>query len=483
MKNTILKNYIYNLTYSVLNIIIPLITIPYVSRVLLSDGVGRVSYAQNVASYFVLVASLGIPNYGIKVIAKNSSDREQLSLRFWEIFLINAFSTLMSTVAFYCLVLCNNLFAEDRSIYIIVGFSVILNFMNVDWFYRGVEDFKYITIRNIAIKTISLACIFLFVHTKDDIIVYALIVTSSTCVNYVFNIVHLRKYISIIHSGSLSIKKHIKPILFMFTSAVAIEIYAQTDTTMIGMFSRMENVGYYTNSTKMERLVVTAITAIGTVLLPRFSKYYEQHDRIRINNLVSKTVMYLLLISLPCAVGIFMLSDDIVIVLFGSDFYPAITTLKILSFVIPILAIGNIYGTQIMIASGMERKLTMTVCCGALTNIVINGALIPKFAQNGAAVATVITELLVMILQIFLTRTVVTTFIDRDVVLKMIMQCIVMCIVIILIKMIIVNELVELIICLPVGILLYFGTGLLLKNNFVIELKENISEVLCRKKH
>ena len=375
-----------------MKIFFPLIIMPYVSRILLPDGLGRVSYAQNIASYFILIASLGIPNYGIREIAKNGENIQDRSRSFFEIFYINLASTLFVTLIYYFLVFHTEYFAEKRLIYCIVGIALIFNAFNIDWFYKGLEEFRYITIRSYIVKFISLIAIFLFIRSNGDVNKYALILTLATSANYVFNIIHVRKYL-IYPKGALDYRKHIKPIFFLF-AAVLVELYAQLDITMLGTICGETYVGYYTNVIKIIQIITIVITSIGSVLLPRFSVFYYEKQTEELKKTVKKTVQYILFISIPCAVGVIFESESVVRIMFGEAFLPAVATMRILSPLIPIFAVGNIFGTQLLMALNQEKKLMMTVLIGAIVNVILNFLLIGRFQQNGAAAASVITYML-----------------------------------------------------------------------------------------
>lgn len=478
---SILKNYLLNATYSLLNIIIPIITIPYVSRILLADGVGKVSFAQNIVSYFVLIASLGIPNYGIREVAKSANDILQRSKVFWEIFLINCISTTIAVIAYYTTILTVGYFGDKRILLIVVGLSLVLNICNIDWFYKGIEDFKYITIRSYIIKILSLIAILIFVRSPNDIVIYAFIVTATTSTNYILNIIHVRKFINPYPIRKLELKSHLKPIFFMFATALAVELYAQLDTTMVGVLCGDTYVGYYSNSMKLIKILVVVITAIGTVLLPRISQYIQTGRKEDVSNLLKKAVEYILFISLPATLGLFMVSNDIVKLFFGSDFLPAITTMKILVFLVPIISVGNIFGSQLLIALNQEKLLTLTVFLGAIVNLLLNSFLIIGCKQNGAAVASVIAELCVMCSQIILSRRFIKIDIDKTNIVKTIVQCIVMIGSVCMVRVLFGAGIVRLIAEMIVGGLCFIITGLIIKNRFELDIFEKISMEIKRR--
>ena len=447
-----------------MGVLFPLIIMPYISRILLPAGLGQVSYAQNITSYFILVASLGIPNYGIREIAKNSQELQNRSQTFLEIFLINFISTVIASFMYYLFIFQTGYFAEKKVIFGIVGISLILNALNIDWFYKGMEEFRYITVRSYIIKIISVFAIFLLVRSENDVNIYALILTLATSANYIFNIFHVKKYV-VLQKYNLNLKKHLKKIIYLFATAAAVELYAKLDVTMVGLICGEVYVGYYSNDMKIIRIVAVIITSLGSVLLPRFSVYYQEKKLEQLNSVTEKAVEYIMFISFPCAVGLFLESEAIVRVLFGEAFLPAIVTMQILAILIPILSIGNIFGTQLLIALDQEKKLTITVIIGAVINIALNSFMIRSFQHNGAAAASVIAELAVMTAQIILTRPYVKIKLNYKLVIKIMVQTCIMAAALIFINQIAILWTIKLLLSVILGVMIYFAAGLLIRNN------------------
>lgn len=473
MKKNLFKNYIFSAAYSLINVIIPVILIPYVSRMLHPEGVGAVAYAQNIVSYFILFASLGIPNYGVREIAKVADERNSRSQIFTEILTINAVATIMATSLYYIVVVNLPYFKDYKSLLLVVGISLFLNCFNIDWFYRGMEEFKYITIRGYIVKILAVLAVFIFVKKESDYILYGLILTLATSCNYILNIIHSRKYISF-PAQKLQLKKHLKPIVFMFATAVAVEIYAQLDTTMLGFLCGDKYVGYYTNAIRLIRIVAVVITSIGTILLPRLSVVYEKNDTVALSEIVNKAIDYILLISIPATLGLWLVSEEVVLVFFGKSFAPAIVTMKLLSLLVPILSIGNIFGTQLMVATKLEKQLTVTVFLGAIVNVCLNSILITRYQQNGAAVASVAAETAVMIAQICIAGRKVKTSIDVVSLEKLSVQAIAMLVAIICVKKIHFTPLVMLTLEVIIGVFVFVIVGLVVKNNLMLEILKRI---------
>jgi len=401
------SNFIYNLLYNGMNILFPLVTIPYVSRVLLAGGVGRVGYAQNIVTYFLIIAQLGIPKYGIREIAKVRDHSQDLSQTFFEIFSINAISTTIALIAYYGMIFILRPFPELMELYAVAGLTLAFNYINCDWLYTGLEEYKYITVRNSLVKLCSLLLIFLFVRDTSDVIPYALIYCIGIGGNHIFNLIQLRRYVRF-PQMPMNCLKHLAPIFVLLSTNLAVELYTQLDTTMTGMICGEECVGYYTNTVKLTRLVVTVITTVGAVLLPRLSYYYKTNDIQLFDSYVNKAFKILLFFSVPAMIGAFLMAEPIILIVLGDDFVPSINTLRILSILMPILAVGNLFGSQILLITDQETKLMKSVIVGAVVNILLNAFLIPRFQQNGAALGSVIAEFTVMALQTWYARKAVT---------------------------------------------------------------------------
>lgn len=396
-------NATFNVIYKLLNALFPLITATYVARVLLPDGVGKVSYAQNIVMYFTYVAALGLPTYGTREIAKRHDQIDDRNKAFTELFLINFISTTCCVIVYYSLVTLFPAFAENRMLHYVAGIAIILNYINVDWVYQGFEEYRYIAIRSMIIKCVSVAAIFIFVRTKEDFIIYALIHCLATAGNYVFNILNLRKYIKFEFS-KIDIVQHFKPLFTLLSASIAIELYTLLDTTMLGALCTDEIVGYYTNAMKTVKIVITVLAAVISVMLPRLSWYYDNNQMEKFKSLTRNVIKVLFALAIPSALGVFGLSAMMMPVLFGKAFIPAVSTLKILCFLMIPIPFSTLLGAQILCAINQEKKMLIAVVCGAASNISMNAILIPLYQQNGAAIASVISECIVVLVEIFFVK-------------------------------------------------------------------------------
>ncbi len=398
-RKSIFGNFIYNALYNVMNVLFPLITIPYLSRVLMSDGLGKINYARNIVSWFLIFASLGIPRYGVREIARVRSKKELLDKTFSELFIINLISTLGCVVIFLALVFNVAYFKSRLILFLVTGIQLLLNIFNVDWFYQGMEEYSYITRRSFIIKLFSLVLMFVFVKNHDDYIAYALLQSFAVAGNYIFNFIHLKKYIKIVLKN-IELKKHLIPIMILLSTSLATTVYSLLDTTILGIFCSDSVIGYYSNCHKVIQTIATLTASLGSVMLPRLVKYYEKDDKDKVLQLSTKALQIILVVCTPITIGLFFEAKSIVLVVFGADFVPSIITLQVFAPFILLTTIGNLYGTQLLMMLNREKELLITVSVGAGINLVLNLILVNTFQQNGVAFASVVTEAIVMVAQI-----------------------------------------------------------------------------------
>lgn len=395
-KRSLAVNSIYSMIYKLLNVLFPLITATYAARTLLADGVGKVSFAQNIVQYFLVIAALGIPNYGIREIAKRQDDPESTDRVFTELFLINAVSTAACVAVYYGLVLTLDWFADQRLLFITAGLSLIMNFFNVDFFYQGKEEYGYIAARSFAVKLLSLVALFLFVRDTGDFVIYALIHCLAVGGNHLFNVINLRGRVKLCFKG-IHVRRHLKPVIILLASSISIELYTLLDTTMLGLWCADDIVGYYNNATKLARIINSMISSLALVLLPRLSYYYNNGKLEEFRSIADRVLKILTVLAVPAVLGVALLADSMIPVLFGADFIPAVTTLRILSVLVMAVALNNFFGTQILMTVGQEKKLLISVVIGAAVNLTLNALLIRDYQHNGAAFASAVSEVCVLL--------------------------------------------------------------------------------------
>lgn len=456
----------------------PLVSSAYVSRILLPEGVGKVAYAQNIASYFITIAGLGVASYGVREIGKSQKNKRQYSKTVVELLIITSISTFICSLIYYGMVRSFPYFVSNRPLYYAVGIQLILTAANVDWFYQGMEEYGYITARSLIIKILTLAGIFVFVKSKNDLVQYALLSSIALAGNNIINVLHLKKYLVKFDINKIELKQHIKPLLVLLSTGFAIELYTKLDTTTLGVFTSESCVGYYNYATKITSIVVNLAASVSTILLPRFSLYREQNRFDQLKKTIENAQSVILFIAIPSAIGIIIMAKDIIFFLFGEAFIPAATTVQILAVLVIIKSIGNLYGVQVLVAFGKEKTLFYTTVLGAISNVLMNIALIPVFQQNGAAIASVLSELAVCIYQYIAAHRQINTEFDKLDLYKIIIATTVMAVIVHIIAYIVSNTFIAIVSSCLVGVGVYFIVTFLLHVKTSILILKNIRFVL-----
>lgn len=394
------KNSLYNVTYNMANILFPLITSIYVARILLTEGIGKVAYGQNIASYFIVFASLGLPTYGVREIAKVNEDKKRTNKLFTELLIINAGFTTIATIVYILLIFNIDRFQHDHILFLCCGLQIAMNYFNIDWFYQGQENYKYITFRSILVKLICFIAVFFFVRSSKDYVVYALISSLAVTFNNVFNAIYVRRFVRLDFSG-LHFKRHFAPLCILALSVFLSNAYSKIDITMLGAMATDTAIGLYNNAHKIVEIITIVCTSFSAVFLPRLSYYYEHGDKC-FEELIGKGIKILSFIAFPAAVGLFILAPQIIRLLYGVPFLRASVTVRIFTILVIIKSFGNLLCYQLVIATGNEKKRLPAYFLAAILNIIFNALLIPHLAQNGAAIASVISEFVVNTVQLYM---------------------------------------------------------------------------------
>lgn len=461
------KNSLYNVIYRVISVLFPLIMISYASKVLQPQGIGKVSSAQNIAQYFVLIAALGLPTYGTKKIAACCGDTNKINQTFSELFVINFCSTLLCSVVYYMMIIAFPFYRERFPVYAAAGLAIVFNFFNIDWYYQGIEEYKYIMLRGLMVKILSLAFVFIFVRTEKDYVAYALILTLSKVANYLFNIIHVRSRIKFLIKN-INPLQHLKPVLVLLSAAIAVEIYTLADTTMLTFMCGDTIVGYYSNSIKCISVIRTLIAAVCAVFLPRLSFYYAKGDLENFNGLITRGFKILFTFTLPAAIGCALVASDFIPLLFGASFTGSITTTQILSISIITVAFSNFIGYQILVTIGKEKIMLISTVVGAVVNVIMNYFLIRLMQHNGAAIASVITEGTVAMIQLIsIRKSVKIGSMLRECIIPSTVGALLLAIILISIRSTMCEGILRLIVCVVLGVLIYMITNMLLKNDMV----------------
>lgn len=402
MNKSVGKNYIYNLLYQSLTVIAPLLITPYVSRVLGAEAIGIYSYTLSIATYFILFGSLGVSLYGQREIAFYQNDKKKYSLLFWEIFLLRLLTLSISMLVFGFTVLS---FSQYSLYYKVLLIEIIANCFDISWFFQGMEEFKKILFRNFIIKFSTLFLVFFLVKSPDDLLYYFFIYVLSNLMGNLSLWFYLKKYLQKISFRELKIFRHFLPTIILFIPQITIKIYTLLDKSMLGLFldNKME-VGYYDQAQKIILLLLTIVTSLGTVMLPRIASTFASGDKEKVNYYISKSFHYVFLISIPMTLGIILVAHDFVPIYFGENYDSVILLMQVIAPIIFFVAISNVIGIQYLLPTKKQKEYTLSVSFGALVNVIANVLLIPTLGALGACIGSVIAEFVVSFTQMIFTK-------------------------------------------------------------------------------
>jgi O-antigen/teichoic acid export membrane protein len=390
--STTKRNYVFNLLLTGFNILFPVISFPYAAKILGPVGIGKVQFILSFTQYFALIAALGIPIYGVRVISQAAHDSKLLYKNLGELLSIHIVCSIIISIIYFATIISFSFFSTDKSLYFLSALIILMGFTSIDWYFSGIENFKLIAIRSVSIKVVSLICLFLFVKVKSDYTIYLAISLFSILGNNIINIISVRKHITIAYRGT---KKHLKPLMYTFGTTVATSMYTMLDTILIGFFADERSVGLYSASIKLTKISIPFIISAATVLMPRISKLFGASDYISLNLVLNKSFNFIVTTASPICIALIFLAPELIYVFSGTQFNEAVLTMQILSPLSLIIGLGYFWGFQILIPAGKEREMLISVIIGMVINLSLNCIMIPIYKQNGAAVANVISELMV----------------------------------------------------------------------------------------
>lgn len=476
-KKSITKNYIYNVAYQILITILPLITTPYVSRVLNAEAIGIYSYTISITTYFILFGSLGVALYGQREIAYYQTDKIKRSKIFWEINILRFVTMTIAMVIYYFIYVRQG---EYKIYYEILLIELLANCLDISWFFRGIEEFKKTVVRNTIVKLISVVLIFTLVKSVDDLYKYFIIYVLSTAIGNISLWLYLPKYIEKVKINELNILKHLKPTIILFIPQIAVQIYTVLDKTMIGMIvSDKAEVGYYEQSQKIIKLLLSIITSLGTVMLPRMAATFANGDNDKMKEYMKKSFNFVFLLAFPMIIGIDSVASKFVPLFFGNGYEKVTNIIYIISPIILAIGLSNVVGTQYLLPTKRQKEYTISVICGAIINFILNMILIRMFKSLGASIATVIAEFSVTAIQLFAIRKDMNIKKIVNLSKKYLVSTIVMGIVVLLIGFKGNNSWTTIIIQGISGMVTYLVMLIILKDEFLLD---NINKILKVKK-
>ena len=473
MKKSIAKNYIYNLIYQMLTILLPLITTPYLSRVLGAEPIGIYGYTISIVTYFILFGTLGISMYGQRQIAYLQQDKKERSKIFWEIIIIRTITLSISILLFY---LVYGRSGEYAIYYRILIIQLVANLFDISWFFQGLEEFDKTVVRNLIVKLLSLVLIFVVIKTPDDLWKYFAIFVGAELLGNMTLWWYVPKYIEKINIRELELKSHIKPTLSLFIPQIAVQIYTVLDKTMIGKItSDMVEVGYYEQAQKIIKASLTVIVALQTVMNSRIANAYARKDQKEIKKCLESSFNFVWFLTIPMMFGLIAISSKFVPWYYGEGFDGVIPIMIATAPILIPIGLNGITGTQYLVQIGKQKIYTISVIVGAIVNVLLNLVLIHFFKGIGAAIASVIAETIILIIQLKYFKEQFTILEILKLSIKCLISGIVMFIVVFLLanymSVSIINTLIQAI----VGIITYFIMLIILKYQF---LKDILNQVI-----
>ncbi len=464
--NKVRKNYLYNLVYQVITLFLPLITIPYVSRVLGADGIGVYSYTKSTVTYFTAFANFGIHLYGQREIAYYQYSEELQIKTFLELFSIHVITT-GASFAFYLIFLLYS--TEYRMVYYLQIPTIMAALFDIAWYYQGLENYKYTVIRNIYIKIAGLFCIFIFVKTKEDLGVYIF------CLSVITLLANLSLWSQVIRKikkykgPKLEIRKHGKAILALYIPQVIIQLYTVFDKTMLGMLGQsLAESGYYEQAEKIARLAASIVSALSAVMMPRISNLYAEGKMEQAYLEIKHSFQFVWFMGIPIMFGLIGVSKEFTAIFLGSGYEKTAVVLSVFSVIVIMVGLNNVTGLQYFIPMGEQKKFTISVCVGALVDIIMNLILIPQFKAVGAAISIVLAEMAITMVQFY--------YINQTIAVRKILVCAWKYILSGVIMLIVVGKvsapiyiMPRLIIKVIVGIFAYFSMLFLLKDKMIYQ--------------
>ena len=398
-KRSLKLNFVMNAILTMSAFIFPLISFPYVSRILLPEGTGKVSFATSLIAYFTMFAQLGIPTYGVRACARVRDDRQALTRTAQELLIINLVMTALSYIALILALVFVPRLRQERALYLLVSLSMFFTTIGMEWLYKALEQYTYITIRSVAFKLVALAAMFALIHSREDYVIYGGITILASSASSIFNFFHARRFISLRPVGGYRFKPHLKAVAVFFAMACASTVYTNLDTLMLGFMTSDETVGYYNAAVRIKTILVSIVTSLGAVLLPRASYYVEHGEMEQFHNITRKALNFVFLAAAPMMLYFILFAKQGIFLLSGENYAGSVIPMQWIMPTLLFIGLSNVLGIQILVPLGKERVVLWSIVAGAVTDVLLNVLLIPQFGASGAAAATSAAELVVLVVQ------------------------------------------------------------------------------------
>lgn len=473
------RNLIYNTIYQIFMIVLPLITVPYVSRVLGPNGVGAYSYTGAYAQYFILIGTIGIALYGNRQIAYTKNNKENVSKTFWSIFYLQFLTTSLSTIIYFVIFLGIN--KDNRVLYAVQSLQIIAAIFDISWFFIGFEELRGVVVRNSIVKIVGIVFIFLFVKDSSDVSIYAFIIGMSGLIGQLIMWINIPKKVLYFRPAIADVTSHLKPALALFISQLAVQVYILLDKTMLGLFTNSYEVGLYDNSQRTIKLVLTIVTSLGVVMLPRMSSLFSEGNEKKFKEMIYKAFSYVNFLSIPMVAGLILVADNFVGWFYGEEFTSINLLLKVGALIIFAISWSNILGMQIMLPMKKEKEFTISVTVGAIINVILNLILINSLKALGTTISSVVAELAVTLTQIYFLRNIVDIKKVIKTTYKPLFSSIIMFGIVSILKINIQYEVLITIIQVSIGIVVYITMMVVLKDKLLIEILNQLKNKIINR--
>lgn len=465
-QRSIKSNYIYNLIYEVVSLLAPLITTPYLSRILHADGIGIYSFTYSIASYFVILGNLGVATYGQMEIARVHENQRELSKVFIELFLLRGILTLVSLTIYIVFSINSSSYILER---LILGIYVFSSVLDVSWLFRGVEDFSKVVIRNVVVKLITIILIFAIVKSEQDTYLYVLLISLSTLIGNLSFIIPTRRIIIRIPIKEINIWRNLRECIVFFVPTIATSVYTMLDKTMLGYLSTdISQNGFYEQAHKIEQILLVVITSLNIIMRSRMSFLFAKGKLDEMRERLDQSLKYILMISIPMTLGIVGIAKTFIPLFLGSGYEECVLLLQIFSILLVVIGISNCLNTHFLGPSGRQNKNNVVLIAGAILNFVLNYLWIPKYGALGASVASVIAEVVILAGYLYLIRDFFKGYRLLQLGWKYMVSGVVMiCIVLMMEKSIDGSHIIKLFVQVFAGFIVYFGLLIVLKDEML----------------
>lgn len=460
------KNTVFNTIRTISSIIYPLITFPYISRVLGAENVGKVNFSSSFVSYFSLITTLGITSYAIRECSLVKDDKKELEKTSSQIYSINI---CMAVVAYVVLILCT-LFVPKLSGYktliLIQSLGIILTVIGTDWLNTAMEDFRFIAIRTASFQLLALVFMFIFVRSRQHYHAYAITAIIASSGAYLANVFYRNKYCKVRFTPHMEWRKHMRPIITMVMMILAQHILSNLDITMLGLIKDDTAVGLYTTAAYLINFITLLASAITAVVMPQMSKAFDEGDSDKIRSLFRYTISFTLVVGLPCFAGLCMMPEEIVTLIGGAEYVPSAGAVRILSFSMLFWLVGNIFGNVILISAKREKQFMKACMIGMILNAITNCVLIPPLGIHGAAITTAIANIVIMVISMIGMPTEIRLPNVGKIIIGPIVGTVLVFVICIVSKVLINNAIIRLLIAIAVSGIVYLTTLIAVKDEF-----------------